>query len=166
VLSGAIAKSKRIIISKENLMTVIETSVSINKHVEQVFEFLTDLENQKKLSTYITGIEVSEPLKLGTKYKIETTSMGYKNVTSNEVITFEPNKKLGVKTFAAPPASDVTNTYILEQAGAGTKLSLQMDAVLTPAGMPNMPGMEDMMKQQMVTGLESTLNAMKKIIEG
>jgi hypothetical protein len=92
--------------------------------------------------------------------------MGYKNVTSNEVITFEPNKKLGVKTFAAPPASDVTNTYILEQAGAGTKLSLQMDAVLTPAGMPNMPGMEDMMKQQMVTGLESTLNAMKKIIEG
>ena len=147
-------------------MATIETSVSINKPVEKVFEFITNLENQKKLSTYITGIEVSEPLKLGTKYKIETTSMGYKNTTNNEVIAFEPNKKLGVKTFAAPPASDVVNTYILESEGSGTKLSLQMDAVLTPAGMPNMPGMEDMMKKQMVTGLETTLNAMKKLIEG
>ena len=147
-------------------MATIETSVSINKPVEKVFEFLTDLENQKKLSTYITGIEVSEPLKLGTKYKIETTSMGYKNVTNNEVIAFEPNKKFGVKTFAAPPASDVVNTYVLEPTSDGTKLSLLMDAVLTPAGMPNMPGMEDMMKKQMVTGLETTLNAMKKLIDG
>ena len=48
-------------------MATIETSVNINKPVEKVFEFITDLENQKKLSTYITGIEVSEPLKLGTK---------------------------------------------------------------------------------------------------
>ena len=122
--------------------------------------------NQKKLSTYITGIEVNGPLQLGTQYKIETTSMGYKNVTNNEVVAFEPNKKLGVKTFAAPPASDVTNTYLLENEGDGTKLTLQMDAVLTPPGMPNIPGMEDTMKKQMVTGLEATLNTMKKLIEG
>ena len=65
----------------------------------------------------------------------------------------------------APPASDVTNTYILDKDGDGTKLTLQMDAVLTPPGMPNMPGMEDMMKKQMVAGLETTLQAMKKLIE-
>ena len=87
-------------------------------------------------------------------------------MTDNEVIAFEPNKKLGVKTFAAPPASDVTNTYLLEEEGGGTKLTLQMDAVLTPAGMPNLPGMEDMMKKQMITGLAATLNTMKKLIEG
>jgi len=147
-------------------MATIETSVSINQPVEKVFAFITDLDNQKKLSTYITGIEVSGPVQLGTKYKIETTSMGHKNVTTNEVIAFEPNKKFGVKTFAAPPASDVTNTYLFESAGGGTKLSLQMDAVLTPPGMPNMPGMEDMMKKQMITGLDATLNTMKKLIEG
>ena len=147
-------------------MTTIETSVSINKPVEKVFEFITNLDNQKKLSSYITGIEVSEPLKVGTKYKIETTSMGNKYVATNEVVAFEPNKKFGVKTIAAPPASDVTNTYILEPNGSGTKLVLQMDAMLTVAGMPNIPGMEDMMKKQMVTGLETTLNTMKKIIEG
>jgi uncharacterized membrane protein len=147
-------------------MATIETSVNIKNPVEQVFGFITNLDNQKKLSTYITGIEVSGPVQLGTKYQIETTSMGHKNVTTNEVVAFEPNKRFGVKTFAAPPASDVTNTYLLDMDGDGTKLTLQMDAVLTPAGMPNMPGMEEMMKKQMIIGLEATLNTMKKLIEG
>jgi carbon monoxide dehydrogenase subunit G len=147
-------------------MAVLETSVKVNKSVDQVWAFITNLENQKKLSTFITGIEVSGPLQLGTKYKIETTSMGMKNVTTNEVIAFEPNKKFGVKTFAPPPASDVTNTYILEPDGDGTKLTLQMDATLVPAGMPSMPGMEDMMKTQMKTGMDTMLATTKKAIEG
>lgn len=147
-------------------MTILETSVKISKPVEKVFEFITNLDNQKKLSSYITGIEVSEPLKVGTKYKVQTTSMGHVNTTLNEVVSFEPNKRFGVKTFAPPPASDVTNTYILEQDGDGTKLIMQMDAVLVPPGMPNMPGMEDMMKKQMMAGFEATLATMKKAIEG
>jgi carbon monoxide dehydrogenase subunit G len=147
-------------------MATLETSIRISKPVEKVFEFITNLDNQKKLSTYITGIEVGGPLKVGTKYKIETTSMGHKNVTTNEVVSFEPGRKFGVKTLAAPPASDVTNTYLLEKDDDGTKLTLQMEAVLTPPGMPNMPGMEDMMKKQMLTGLDTTLQAMKKLIEG
>lgn len=146
-------------------MAILETSVTIGKPVEKVFEYITNLDNQKKLSTYITGIEVDGPVKLGTKYKIETTSMGHKNVTTNEVVSFEPNKKFGVKTFAAPPASDLTNTYLLEKDGSGTRLTLQMDAVLVPAGMPNVPGMEDMMKKQMMTGLETSLASLKKLIE-
>ena len=147
-------------------MAVIETSVKVGKPVEQVWAYLTNLDNQKKLSSYITGIEVSEPLKMGTRYKIETTSMGMKNVTTNEVVTFEPNKKFGVKTLAAPPASDVTNTYVLEPDGDGTKLTLLMDATLVPPGMPSMPGMEDMMKTQMKTGLDTTMASLKKAIEG
>ncbi len=147
-------------------MTILEFSTKINKSVEAVFEFLTNLENQKKLSQYITGIEVSEPLKVGTRYKIQTTTMGRTIETMNEVVAFEPNKKFGVKTFAPPPASDVTNTYLLEPDGSGTKLVLQMDTVLTPPGMPNMPGMEDMMKKQMSATFEATLATMKKAIEG
>ena len=147
-------------------MTILEFSTKINKPVEAVFEFLTNLENQKKLSQYITGVEVSEPLKVGTRYKIQTTTMGRTIETMNEVVAFEPNKKFGVKTFAPPPASDVTNTYLLEPDGSGTKLVLQMDTVLTPPGMPNMPGMEDMMKKQMSATFEATLATMKKAIEG
>jgi carbon monoxide dehydrogenase subunit G len=151
---------------KENSMTTLETSVTISKPVEKVFEFITNLDNQKKLSTYVTGVEADGPVKLGTIYKIETTSMGNKVVTTNEVVAFEPNKQFGVKTHAAPPASDLTNTYLLEKDGSGTKLTLQMDAVLVPAGMPSVPGMEDMMKTQMKAGLDSTMSALKRAIEG
>ncbi len=147
-------------------MATLETSVSISKPVEQVFEFITNLDNQKKLSSYITGINVSGPIQVGTKYEIETTSMGNVIKTMNEVVSFEPNKKFGVKTIAAPPASDVTNTYIFEKDGSNTKLTLQMDATLVTAGMPSMPGMEDMMKNQMKAGLDATMAAMKKAIEG
>jgi len=146
-------------------MTILETSIKIGKPVAQAFEFITNLDNQKKLSTYITGIEVSEPLKVGTRYKIQTTSMGHVNETLNEVVSFEPNKKFGVKTFAPPPASDVTNTYLFEPDGDGTKLVMQMDAQLTPPGMPKMPGMEDMMKKQMMTSFEATMATLKKAIE-
>ena len=146
-------------------MTILETSIKINKPAEQVFEFITNLENQKKLSSYVTGVVISEPLKVGTRYKIQTTSMGHVNESLNEVVSFEPNKKFGVKTFAPPPASDVTNTYILEPDGAGTKLILQMDAQLSPPGMPKMPGMEDMMKKSMMTAFEATMATIKKAIE-
>lgn len=70
-----------------------------------------------------------------------------------------------MKTFASPPASDVANTYILEDDDGETKLIMQIDDVLTPAGMPKMPGMEDMMKKQMLAGFDATLAAMKKLIE-
>lgn len=147
-------------------MTILETSINISKPVEKVFEYVTNLDNMKKMSQYITAIEVDGPLKLGTKYKIQTTANGHKIETLQEVVAFEKNRKLGTKTFAAPPASDVTNTYILEKDGDGTKLIMQMDTVLVPAGMPNMPGMEDMMKKQMMAGFEATLASLKKAIEG
>jgi uncharacterized membrane protein len=141
-------------------MTIVETSVVISKPVGKVYEFITTLENQKKLSEYITGVEAVGPLKVGTRYKIETTSFGRKMETTNEVIALEPNQKFGVKTLAAPPASDVTNTYLLEQDGKGTKLTLQMDAVVMA------PGMEQMVIGQLKTGLDSSLAALKKAIEG
>ena len=86
-------------------MATIETSVNISKPVEEVFAFVTNLDNQKKLSSFITGLQVDGPVQLGTKYVIETTSMGNVIKTTNEVVAFEPNKKFGIKTFAAPPAS-------------------------------------------------------------
>lgn len=149
-------------------MTILETSIKIGKPVEKVFEYLTNpsLESMKKMSEYVTGLEVEVPLNLGSKYKITTTSFGKSITSTNEIVAFEKNKLLSTKTFAAPPAFDVTNTYILEKDGSGTKLIMQMDTVLVPPGMPNMPGMEDIMKKQMMASFEATLATLKKAIEG
>lgn len=147
-------------------MTLIESSTTINKSAEEIFAYITNLENQKKMSQYITAIEVSGPLQVGAKYKVITNNSGHQIETMNEVVGFEPNRLFSVKTFAPPPASDMINTTILEAEGNGTKVTMKMDTNLVPAGMPSMPGMEDMMKGQMVKLLEDSLASLKKNMEG
>lgn len=146
-------------------MALIEVSTTINKPADVIFAHITNPENQK--NQYVVSIEFDGPLKVGTKCKTTVKStLGAVNVVTSEIIAFEPNKIYGTKTFAAPPASDVISTYILEAAGSGTKVTMQTEAVLMPAGMPSMPGMEDMMKKQMIGGYETALAALKKAIEG
>jgi carbon monoxide dehydrogenase subunit G len=140
-------------------MATIETSISINKPVEKVFEFLTDLENQKALNPMITEVVVSGKVGVGTKFTIKGKVMGREFKADNEIVALEPNRKLGIKTLAPPPASDVTNIYTLEKEGSGTKLHLSMDAAV-------MPGTEGMVVPQLKAGLDTTLATFKKAIGG
>jgi uncharacterized membrane protein len=145
-------------------MALIETSIKINKPANVIFAHLTDMENMK--NQYVEKIESDGPLRVGSRYKIFTKAGGRLIETVSEVIAFEPDKKFSAKTFAAPPASDVVTTYILEEEGGATKVTFQTEAQLTVPGMPSMPGMEDMMKKQMLSTYESTLAALKKKLEG
>ena len=146
-------------------MALIETSIKINASPEKIFSYVSSLDSLK--NEYVTGVEADGPIKLGTKIKTTIkATMGAVNVITSEVIAYEQNKLFGTKTFAAPPASDVVSTYILEADGSGTKVTMQTEAMLTPPGMPNMPGMEDMMKKQMVAGYDAALAALKKKLEG
>src|SRR5512141_502659 len=140
-------------------MATVETSININKPVEQVFAYLTDVQNQKALNPMITEVVTDGNMTVGSRYKIKMTVMGRPFESDNEIVALEPNKVFGVKTLAAPPASPVTNTYTLEPEGAGTKLRLAMDAAV-------MPGTEGMVVPQLRAGLETALAALKKQLHG
>lgn len=145
-------------------MALVETSIQINKSAKDVFAHLTNIEGMK--NEYVEKIVIDGPLRAGLKYQIHTKAGGRVIVTNQEVLAFEQDKMISTKTIAAPPASDLISTYILEESGGSTKLTLQTEAVLTPPGMPSMPGMEDMMRNQMIAGFNATLASMKKAIEG
>ena len=146
-------------------MTLVETSIKINATPEKIFSHVSSLESLK--NEYVASVEADGPVKLGTKIKTKIRAAnGVENIITSEVVAYEANKLFGTKTFAAPPASDVVSTYILEADGSGTKVVLQTEAVLMPAGMPSMPGMEDMIKKQMIAGYNTALEAMKKKLEG
>ncbi len=146
-------------------MTLIETSTTINASAEKIFSYLSSLDSLK--NEYVVGVEADGPIQLGTKIKTTVKALnGVQNTITSEVVGYEKNKVYRTKTFAAPPASDVISGYILEAQGAGTKVTLQTEAELMPPGMPSMPGMEDMMKKQMLSGYETALAALKKKIEG
>ena len=143
-------------------MALIETSTRINVSPQKFFSYVSSLDSLK--NDYVISVEADGPIKLGTK--IKTRIKGVENAILSEVIAYEVNKVFGTKTFAAPPASDVVSSYILEADGDGTKVTLQTEAVLMPAGMPSIPGMEDMMKKQMLAGYDAALAALKKKLEG
>lgn len=145
-------------------MALIEASVKINKPASVIFAHLTDIESMK--NEYVEKIEIDGSIRLGVKYKVFTKAGGRSIEILNEVVGFEQNKLVSTKTFATPPASDLVNTYILEEEGGATKVTFQTEAQLTVPGMPSMPGMEDMMKKQMLASFESTLAALKKKLEG
>ncbi|NWF63155.1 MAG: SRPBCC family protein [Chloroflexi bacterium] len=147
-------------------MAVLEASLKINKPAADIFAYITNLENQKKMSQYVTAIKVDGPLKIGSRYTIVTSAGGHTIETVNEVLAFEQDRLFSVKTFAPPPASDMVNTTILETDGSATKVTMQMDVALVPAGMPSMPGMEDMMKNQMMGLLNDSLAALQKNMGG
>jgi len=144
-------------------MTLIETSIKINKPVEQVFDFITNLDNMKKMSEYVVNIEVDGPLKLGSVYQITSSNAGNTIVSKHEVVAFEKNKTFAIKTFAPPPAADAVNTTLLEADGAGTKMTLQIDAELMSEGDPQK---EAALKNQVTAGFNAMLVAMKQAIEG
>ena len=146
-------------------MALIEVSTKINASPQKIFDYISSLDSLK--SEFVTNVEADGPIKLGTKIKTTTKAMnGMQNRIPSEVIAYEKNKIFGSKTYAAPPASDVISTYILEPDGDSTKITLQTEAQLVPPGMPSMPGMEDMMKNQMVAGYTAALGTLKKKLEG
>jgi carbon monoxide dehydrogenase subunit G len=139
-------------------MATIETSISINKPVEKVFAHITDVQNQKALNPSINEVVMAGKLAVGTHYTIKMTVAGRAFESENEIVALEPNKLFCVKTLAKAPASPVLNTYKLEPEGGGTKLHLEMDAVV-------MPGTEGMVVPQLRMGLDTALAGIKKAIE-
>ena len=140
-------------------MAKVETSISINKPVEQVFAFVSNPMNMKSLSPATTGVIFDGKIAVGSRFTIQSKYGAREFNSVNEIVALEPNKTLGVKAIAAPPASDVVSTYTFEKEGGGTKLHIAMDAVV-------MPGTEGMVIPQLKAGLDTSLAAFKKAIEG
>ena len=141
-------------------MSTVDSSIQINRPVEAVFAFLSNLENQKLIQPGITAVTLNGPMAVGARYTLQGQVMGRNFSTENEIVALEPNKKLSIKTLAPPPASPVTNTYTLESAAGGTLLTTTMDAV-----MGGVPGFENMIKQQLKNALDSGNATLKKLME-
>lgn len=139
-------------------MATVATSISIKQPIEKVFSYITDVQNQKAMNPNITEIKTSGKMAVGMHYTVKMSMAGRQFELEHEIVALEPNKTFAIKTLAKPPASPVTNTYTLENEGAGTKLSFSMDAVV-------MPGTEGMVVPQLRAGLDTALAGFKKALE-
>jgi uncharacterized protein YndB with AHSA1/START domain len=139
-------------------MTKIETSISINKPVDQVFAFVTNPMNMKSLSPATTGIIFDGKVAVGSRYTVQSKYGAREFNSVSEIVVVEPNKTFAVKAIATPPATDVVSTYTFEPEGGGTKLHISTDY-------PVMPGTEGMVIPQLRAAADTGLAAFKKAIE-
>ena len=140
-------------------MPVYESSMNFSKTPAEVFAYLTNFENQKKLNQHIVSMEVPKHLEVGSQYKMVTANGQFKFEITNEIMDLQPERLLRVKTLAAPPVEEMITTQILESTGSGTKVIMQLEMP------PSKYGNEDMMKQQMLILLNDSLTMYKKDME-
>ena len=109
-------------------MIRFEASIMIERPVVNVFEFVADGENGSKWNSAVLDVKkISEgPVGVGTQYWM-ARQLGNRRVeNSYEVIEFEPNKKLSIKTRSGPTPFEYR--YVFEGVEKRTSLSLVAEA--------------------------------------
>ncbi len=94
-------------------MVKTETSVTINRPIEEVFEFLTTIENNPQWqSSTLEAKQTSEgPVGLGSTAMLEAKFLGRRLELAMEITEFEPNRKFSFKTTSGPVPFEGSNVF-------------------------------------------------------
>ncbi len=104
-------------------MTKLEQSVVINRPIEEVFAFVTDMEKSSQwMSELVEAKQTSEgPVGVGTTYMAVATPLGRRAESTQDVVEYEPNSKFAIKSTSGPVAS--RDEYTFEAVAGGTKVT-------------------------------------------
>ena len=141
-------------------MTSVSYSTTINKPPEAVFNFVSQIDNQKNMSPSILEAKLTPPgpVALGSMFHYTTEVMGRKYESAVQVSAYEPGKKFALKTTGVPRPSETVYTF--EPAGAGTKLTMSTELT---GGYP--AAAEGTIKAQWAKSFEETCAKFKQILE-
>ncbi len=108
-------------------MIKMEHSVVINRSIEEVFAFVTDVEKWPQWRAEVVEVKKSseDPVGVGTTFSGVGRFLGRRLENINEVTQYEPNRKFGFKTTSGPVSMQFTDTF--ESVEGGTKVSLAME---------------------------------------
>lgn len=108
-------------------MLKAEQSVTIDRPVEEVWEYINDPRNDTEWQSMIVeAVQVSEgPVGAGTVKRVTAKVLGRRFDTTFEVTEYEPNRRSRIKSTSGPFA--FTGTYEVERADGGTRFTWAME---------------------------------------
>jgi uncharacterized membrane protein len=108
----------------ESEMMKVELSVMINRPIEKVFAFTTNLENASLFQPDVLESRQTSvgPIGVGTTWQEVRHMLGRRIESTNVVTEYEPNRKLFFKTASGP--IPVEGGYTFESVEGGTKLNI------------------------------------------
>ena len=109
-------------------MRSFEFSTSIDRPVDVVFDYTSSPENDP---TWASGVLESEvvsggPMRVGATTREVSKFLGKRMESTAEVVEYEPNAKLGVKSTSGPVQYSIRYTY--ESDNGGTKFTVGGEA--------------------------------------
>ena len=111
-------------------MRTIEQSVIINRPVEEVWEFISNIENAPKWDRgVIAARQISEgPLGVGTTLQTTRLLLGRRRTPNYVVSEYEPNQKIALKAFLGPFQGQVRFAFDSVSGGTRFTQSLEMQS--------------------------------------
>jgi uncharacterized protein YndB with AHSA1/START domain len=142
-------------------MITVESSVQIDKPVEDVFAYAVTPENGPKWQVGLDSImDVSGGQEVGARYTEVRKFLGQEMKTIVETVEFEPNVKWVGKVVEGPVPYEVTVSY--EAIGGGTKMTTHVEA--EPKGFFKVA--QGAVQGQLKKSLDEGGQNLKKLLEG
>jgi uncharacterized membrane protein len=142
-------------------MVTHEKIITINRPVEEVFAYVSDLQNGPKWQPELLGVQhiTKGPLGIGTQFSCVRIIMGQKLETSIEFVAYEPNRKYVIKSTEGP--MPLEQSTLFESTAEGTKLTTKIE--LHRRG--DMAQAEPMLAESLKQEMETDFDGLKKLLE-
>ena len=140
----------------------MERSITINRPVEEVFAFVTDVANFAKWNAQAGRTEQSSegPVGLGTRYRGSSDFMGRTMQWIAEITEYEPNQKAVQKITMGP--TEMTMGWFLQPVEGGTRFTIRSEG--PTGGLAKLAG--PLMDRTMEKQMEDNLARLKALLEG
>jgi carbon monoxide dehydrogenase subunit G len=112
-------------------MTTITQSVTVNRPVAEVWDFISNFENTTRWSRGVLEARQTSdgPLGAGATLQTVVKAFGRRRTADYLVTEYEPNRAFAFKVTSGPLSSRAR--YCVEPAGAGTRLTASGEAEAT-----------------------------------
>jgi len=142
-------------------MINVEVNIVINRPIKEVFDFLSNMENNMKWRTSQQEVKkLSEgPIGVGTTYRMVNHILGQQLETEAEVIEYEPNRKYTTRDKSGNLPLEAQR--IFEPVEGGTRVTLKLKA--DPSGVFKIAG--SLFAAMAKRSLESDVANLKDLME-
>ena len=106
-------------------MIGIEHSLDIERPVDEVFAFVTNVENAPRWQAWAEEAKMTSegPLGVGTKYIYACRILGRRIESTGEFTAYEPNRRYGWKVTSGPIQAEAD--YVFESLNGGTRVTIR-----------------------------------------
>jgi uncharacterized membrane protein len=143
------------------VMINVEKSITIQRTVEDVFDYVSNLSHSAEWQTGLTEIRqiTDRPPGVGTQYAFVRTFLGRKLEASNEITEFTPHVKVAFKTISG--SIPLEASYHFEPAEKGTKLTSKI--AMQTSGFVSLA--EPLVSASLQRDVEANLKVLKNMLE-